>query len=208
MHLTDARRRESTAWLFWERWEHLGLAPPFCELGKGHTGIGMRETLPKESSYAAVLGRERKGLSCVLHSFGCGVLPAELSSSLYCCKELLCPSCRTSHLSLSNEMRFLLTPSPSCSGLSEWQFCPGTCQSLYVGDFGVSCRLDEVHTLSTFMSLTKILNCPDRSLRNSVYKSLQVEYESFKHKKTRQFFTHLLIHLSRPECSSLDTKVL
>lgn len=182
----QTRIRGSTTWLFWERQEHSGLALPAHELGKGHMGSGMRETLcPRRAPVQ--LGGGRKGLSCVLDIFGCGVLPAELSSDLYCCKELLHPSGRTSHLSLSNFVRFLLVLSSSHSGFSEWQFCPGTCQSLSFGEFGVSCRLCEGHTVSTFTSLTKILNYPNRSLRNSACKSLQVEYEPIKLNKQGSF---------------------
>lgn len=114
--------------------------------------------------------------------FCCGV--AELSSSQYCCKELLHPSSRTSHSSLSSVMR--LVPSSSCSDLPEWQFCPGTCHSPLVNLVSAG-GLMRVHTVSTLTSLTKILNCLNRSLRNSAYKSLQVEYEPFKLKKQGSF---------------------
>lgn len=142
-----------------------------------------RDTVPKESSCAVVLGRRRKGFSCVLDVCGYGVLPTELSSSLYCCKELLHPSCRTSHLSLSNVMRFLLVPSYGCSGLSEWHSALARVNCSPLVSLVSAVGLMKVHTVSTFTWPTKILNCPNRSLRNSAYKSLQVEYEPFKLKK-------------------------
>lgn len=130
-----------------------------------------------------VLVRRRKGFSCVLDIFGCGVLPAELSSGLYCCRELLHPSCRTSHLSLSDVMRFLLVPSCSCSGLSEWHSALARVNRSPLVSLVSAAGSMKVHTVSTFTSLTKILNCQNMSLRNSAYKSLQVEYEPFKLKK-------------------------
>lgn len=182
MHLVDAdkNKREHNLTLLGEA----GALRPCssCLWAKGTGEVAWERHCAQGESYAAVLGRRRRGLSCVLDIFGWGVLPAELSSGLHCCKDLLHLSCRTSHLSLSNFMRFLLVPSCSRSGLSEGQFCPGTCQSLSFGGFGVGCRLDEGSHCLHFTPLTKILNCQNRSLRNSTFKSLQVEYEPLSSK--------------------------
>lgn len=53
----------------------LGLAPPASELAKGRMEVA-QDAARKGSSWAAELGRRRRGLLCTLDISGCKVLPA------------------------------------------------------------------------------------------------------------------------------------
>lgn len=134
--------RGSTTWLFWERREHSGLAPPFCELGKGHTESGVRDTVPKESSYAVVLGRRRKGFSCVLDIFCCGVL-------LWSCRAQQQPVLLQGAASPQfQDLTFILVKCHEVGPFlqllrSPWVAVLPWDMSLSFGEFGVSWRLDE-----------------------------------------------------------------
>lgn len=164
------------------------LAPSFCELGKGHTGGDtqeMRETLcPRRAPMQRCWAGGGRGFH--VYWIYLAVEFCLQSSAVACAAARSCftpvagPHICPCQMSWGLD---LLVPSSNCSGSSALARASHSPLVSLVTAAG----LMRVHTVSTFTSLTKILNCPNGSQRNSAYKSLQVEYEPFKLKKQGRF---------------------
>lgn len=179
--------RGSTTWLFWERREYSGLAPPFCELGKGHMENGMRETLcprraPRQWCWAGEERDSRVYWTYLAVEFCLQSSAAACTAARSCFTQL---QDLTSVLVLSWGSCWSLLPAVQVS-LSGSSALARVSHSLLVSLVSAA-GLMRVHTVSTLASPTKILNCLNRSLRNSAYKSLQIEYEPYKLKKQGNF---------------------